>query len=97
LPVNVVLVHGAMGSKEYWTEVAAALEEDFNVVTYDLRNHGSATPQAPATLADHVDDLRRVVTACESPPLIAGISLGAFITLRLTSAAPDLARVQVLV
>ncbi|GLY46931.1 short chain dehydrogenase [Lentzea sp. NBRC 102530] len=41
---TVVLVHGYPDTHEVWDRVAALLEEDFRVVTYDVRGAGDSTP-----------------------------------------------------
>jgi NAD(P)-dependent dehydrogenase (short-subunit alcohol dehydrogenase family)/pimeloyl-ACP methyl ester carboxylesterase len=63
---TVVLVHGYPDTHAVWDRVAAILEKDFRVVTYDVRGAGEST--APSTedgyrLAHLADDLFAVIDA----------------------------------
>jgi pimeloyl-ACP methyl ester carboxylesterase len=40
----VVLAHGATDNGECWTRVAEALEDEFDLIAYDARNHGLSDP-----------------------------------------------------
>lgn len=64
---TIVLVHGYPDSKEVWTQVARQLAEQWHVVLYDVRGHGSSTAPVPLrggfTLEKLTDDFLAVVDA----------------------------------
>ncbi|MBO0917868.1 SDR family oxidoreductase [Streptomyces laculatispora] len=64
---TIVLVHGYPDSKEVWTQVARRLAEQWHVVLYDVRGHGSSTAPVPLrggfTLEKLTDDFLAVVDA----------------------------------
>ncbi len=63
----VVLVHGYPDTKEVWAPVAARLAEQFHVVLYDVRGHGSSSAPKPLrggfTLEKLTDDFLAVIDA----------------------------------
>ncbi|MFF1918982.1 SDR family oxidoreductase [Streptomyces sp. NPDC058221] len=64
---TIVLVHGYPDSKEVWTQVARQLADDWHVVLYDVRGHGSSTAPLPLrggfTLEKLTDDFLAVAHA----------------------------------
>jgi 3-oxoadipate enol-lactonase len=86
-----VLVHGLGASAAaLWKHLAAELEDEFTVVTYDLRGAGrSAVPPGPYTLDDFVGDLRSLVEelGLERPALV-GHSFGGTIVLAYAASHP---------
>jgi 3-oxoadipate enol-lactonase len=71
--------------------VAGELEDEFTVVTYDLRGTGAGgRPPGPYSLADFVGDLRTVVEELElERPGLVGHSFGGSIALAYAAAYPD--------
>ncbi|MEX3100291.1 SDR family oxidoreductase [Streptomyces sp. ST1015] len=63
----VVLVHGYPDTKEVWAPVAARLAQQFHVVLYDVRGHGSSSAPKPLrggfTLEKLTDDFLAVIDA----------------------------------
>lgn len=90
---TVVLLHGILGSADYWRDVAAQLP-DHRVVAIDLLGFG-ASPR-PARVAfdypDHVDAVVATLGALRpiGPVILAGHSMGALIALRLAADRPEL-------
>ncbi len=65
----VILLHGGGGRRQEWHDVGYVkrLQDDFTVITLDLRGHGeSATPVDPAdyTLEKQAQDVLAVADAC---------------------------------
>jgi len=82
-------VHGITATHRSWRPVADAL--DARVIAPDLRGRGrsNALP-GPFTLRDHADDLARLLDALGvERALVAGHSMGAFVTVRFAAAHPD--------
>lgn len=83
--VPVVLVHGLAQNKYSWRVSGRSLpaylaRRGFEVLNLELRGHGGSrqlgAPNATG-VADYVEDLVRVVDACDGPPFLFGHSLGA--------------------
>jgi pimeloyl-ACP methyl ester carboxylesterase len=89
-----VLAHGAGDSGDCWTRVAAALEDDYDVVAYDARYHGlsDATP-GPGGGADLIAVVEKL--GLERPALM-GHSMGAGSVIRACAARPEMFRRAVL-
>ena len=62
-PLNptVILVHGYPDNHEVWDGVVAQLQNDFHVVTYDVRGSGASSASAGAA------ELSRAATSAETP------------------------------
>jgi 3-oxoadipate enol-lactonase len=87
-----VLVHGLGGtSAGIWGRVAGELEDEFTVVTYDLRGTGGSERIAgPYSLDDFVGDLRALVEELElSRPALVGHSFGGSIALAYAARHPE--------
>ncbi len=97
--VPILLTHGFSATSAMFTDTARALADDFRVVTWDLRGHGSSdSPDDPSlysselvmgdmvALLDHLDIERAVV---------GGHSVGGFLTLLFAVTHPE--RVSALV
>lgn len=85
----VVIVHGAMDRSASFGRVTRQLG-DLHVVRYDRRGYGRSAGLEPGTLADHVDDLLRVIDG--RPATVFGHSIGGVIALRAAQLAPGLVR-----
>jgi pimeloyl-ACP methyl ester carboxylesterase len=80
----VVLVHGFAQNRYTWRVTGRSLvawlaAQGHEVLNVELRGHGRsrALGAGNATqFADYVDDLSRVVDACDAPPVVIGHSLG---------------------
>jgi N-formylmaleamate deformylase len=94
----VVLAHGITDSGLCWPLVAAALADEYRVITYDARGHGrSESARGPYTRADQADDLAELVKALGLVrPTLIGHSMGADTTATAAARHPDLASAIVL-
>jgi pimeloyl-ACP methyl ester carboxylesterase len=85
-----LLIHGLSSNSTTWWRVAQAMKDDgWDVVTPDLRGHGTAPRQQSYALADYASDL-------PSGPwdLIAGHSLGGAIAVLLSGTTRRLALID---
>lgn len=91
----VVLAHGATDNGRCWSRVAAALEDDFELVAYDARGHGRSTDVAESRSpgADLVDVVLGLGLA---RPAAMGHSMGAGAVAEAVSARPELFSAAVL-
>ena len=89
-----VLVHGSWTDADTWAFVTPALEERYDVISYDRRGHTrSERGTAPAGRHRDEDDLAALITQLGAGPVhLVGSSYGASIVLGLTARRPDLIR-----
>lgn len=94
----IVLAHGITDSGLCWPRLAAALADEFQVITYDARGHGrSEAPSGPYTRDDQADDLAELVKALGlKQPFILGHSMGADTTANAVARHPGLAAAIIL-
>jgi lipase len=86
----VLAVHGITGSHVSWSPVVRNLGPDVTVLAPDLRGRGdSAGLPPPYGMATHVADLLAVLDHCGvERAVVAGHSMGAYVTTRLAAAEP---------
>ncbi len=86
----VVLIHGFPLSAGMWQHQVQALAEQYYCVTYDLRGLGKTPPgDGQFTIEMFADDLFRVMDALKlNQPVVAGFSMGGYITLRAFEREP---------
>lgn len=93
-PEHIVLIHGTWGSGDAWTEARAAFEaRGFTVHTPTLRHHdlplmAGARKIATLSLNDYVDDLVQFVRTLDSPPILAGLSMGGLLAQLVAARVP---------
>lgn len=75
---SIVLLHGLTGNGATWTELARALEADFDVVMPDARGHGgSSAPSHGYRYDDLANDVIGLIRGLElSRPVLLGHSMG---------------------
>jgi pimeloyl-ACP methyl ester carboxylesterase len=96
---NILLIHGTWGSGGALGELVAGLEaRGFTVHSPSLRHHGtpqeidvwtSAQRVAKTGLLDYVADLVALVETMDSPPIIAGHSLGGLLAQLVAARVPN--------
>lgn len=96
--IPIVLSHGIGDNSRCWMPLVTLLEEDFEIVTYDARGHGSSGgPVEGYTPCDYAEDLDAVITSARvAKPILIGHSVGALACLIYTCKYPDRARALVL-
>jgi 3-oxoadipate enol-lactonase len=77
-----------------WDEVSSALTDSVSILAYDKRGHGlSDLGSPPYAIADHVDDLARLLDHLKiGKAIICGLSVGGLIAQGLALERPDLVR-----
>ncbi|MGW2743890.1 alpha/beta fold hydrolase [Streptomyces sp. NPDC001450] len=87
------------GDADRSTDLVAQLADDYTVVTYDRRGLSRSRPATPGqggTLADHADDVHRLLTSLtDAPALMLGCSLGAVIGMHVAVRHPGQIRTLV--
>ena len=87
-----VLSHGTGGNGLYWTRVARALEQDYDVIMVDQRGHGlSDAPEDGYEFENQALDLLGLIAALDlKHPRAIGHSGGAAILAAAAAGRPDL-------
>jgi lipase len=97
---TVLAVHGITASAMAWPAVAAALPDDWAMVAVDVRGRGlSRDLPGPAGMRRHAADVHAVARALGDPSelVLAGHSMGAYLSLLAVDEQPELFRRLVLV
>lgn len=99
---TVLLSHGYSASSAMWrANVPALVEAGHRVVTWDMRGHGqSASPDDPALYSDAltVADMDALLDVADvEQAVIAGMSLGGYMSLAYRLAHPDRVRALALI
>ncbi|MEU2893862.1 alpha/beta fold hydrolase [Streptomyces albidoflavus] len=86
-----VLVGGAMTTREHAARLAGLLADSFTVVTYDRRGRGRSDTR-PYAVRREVEDLAEVIRAVGGPAALYGVSSGAALALH-AAVGPAVSRV----
>lgn len=80
---TIVFTHGWLDAAPIWDGVRAALGDDVHSVAWSLRGHGDSgrPPAGSYSRAHALADLERVVGMNELPVVLAGHSLGGYLSL----------------
>ncbi|WP_224277508.1 alpha/beta fold hydrolase [Streptomyces sp. LS1784] len=87
-----LLAQSGEGDADRTVDLVPHLADTFTVVTYDRRGLSRSVlddPAAPVTMADHADDVARLLAeVTDEPALMAGFSMGAAIGLQVAARHP---------
>ena len=80
----IVFIHAFPLCNRMWDKQVEALQENYRVITYDLRGFGYSEPgDGHFTIDSHVSDLISIVDSLKlEKPVVCGLSMGGYITLR---------------
>ncbi len=88
---QLILLHGALGSKSYFNELEKSLQEDFQVYSFDFSGHGKnkgyhtfSVDGFKTQLSDYCIE-NKIENAC-----VFGYSMGGYIALYLSAENPNL-------
>jgi N-formylmaleamate deformylase len=74
----IVLAHGFTDDGSCWTDVAMALQNDYDLVMYDAIGHGQSSRIAEDTSLDMIADMHNIIIGLDlKKPAIIGHSMGA--------------------
>ncbi|MFU8826451.1 MAG: alpha/beta fold hydrolase [Brevefilum sp.] len=92
-----VLAHGLTHSGLCWHQLAAALEEDYDLIMYDAYGHGKSSRVDPQKRFDLAEDLKNLVDALKlDKPGLIGHSMGAATVADFAARYPDKLAILVL-
>jgi pimeloyl-ACP methyl ester carboxylesterase len=88
----ILLVHGMTDIGRYWSRVARALADTYDVVMYDSRGHGRSEAHPSAyTPADYAEELANIIQALDLGRVpVIGHSMGAMNTATAAATTPEL-------
>ncbi len=87
-----LIVHGLFGSARNWGVIARHLASTRDVISVDMRNHGTS-PRAPSqSYPDMAADLAEVIAAQGAPMDVLGHSMGGKAAMLLALTQPELVR-----
>ena len=95
---DMILLHGIFASKEIMNPLFNYYCNDYHVISYDLRGHGASDKPEKFNIDDHADDLKAVIEHYGmEKPIVVGLSMGSFVTLRAAEKYPSLMSRMVLI
>jgi 3-oxoadipate enol-lactonase len=96
--IPIVFIHGFPFDHSMWEAQVNALPAKFRPVTYDIRGHGlSESGSCHYSLEFFADDLFALIEHLNlDKPIICGLSMGGYITLRAFERKPDAFRALIL-
>ena len=94
----IVFVHGFPFNSQMWEHQVEYLKDQYHCITYDIRGLGeSPVGDGQFTMEMFVDDLFAIMDEFQlKHPIIAGFSMGGYITLRAVEREPDRFRALIL-
>lgn len=85
-----LIAHGLFGTARNWGVLAKRLATERQVISVDMRNHGSSFRAASNTYGDMAGDLARVIENGGSSANVLGHSMGGKAAMMLALSRPDL-------
>ncbi len=86
----IVILHGLFGSSRNWQTLARQLSNDYQVMTVDLRNHGSSGHASTMTYPEMADDVHHLIEKYTADPVILiGHSMGGKVAMMQSLQNPD--------
>ncbi|MBR7051313.1 MAG: alpha/beta hydrolase [Methanobrevibacter sp.] len=95
---DMILIHGIFATKEIMNPLFNHYKENYHVISYDVRGHGESDKPEKLTLEDYADDLAAIIDYYNMDrPIVIGLSMGSYITLRTAEKYPSIASKIVLI
>ena len=94
-----LILHGLWGASENWLPIAHSLEDTFQVILPDIRNHGQSPHTNEMNYEVMSDDIIELIENLHFPvpPHIAGHSMGGKIVMALLLKRPDIVNKAIIV
>lgn len=88
---SLLLLHGALGSKQQLQELKRLLQEDFNVIDLDFEGHGGRTSNKDFSIDLFVHNVEGKLKDLKlTQTNIFGYSMGGYVALQLAAKQPEL-------
>ena len=88
----ILIAHGLFGSARNWNVIAKRLSDTRQVITVDMRNHGTSPRMPSQNYADMAGDLAEVIVANGGKADVIGHSMGGKSAMMLALGQPNLIR-----
>ncbi len=89
---QLILLHGALGTRESFGPLARLLRDDFELFIPDFKGHGSNNTGSPFTIRELSEQVAGLIkTEGLQRPSIFGYSMGGYAALRMAAETPQLA------
>ena len=87
--MNLILLHGALGSMEQFSEAKELLSKEFNVHVFNFSGHGGKRIETPFSIEQFVDDTSTYLDQHQIKSThIFGYSMGGYVALQLARDHP---------
>lgn len=88
--MNIILLHGAIGTKKQMSGINTAISNEYKLYSYDFPGHGEQ-PEMEQDFSIEVFEnwILKEINTMEGDIAILGYSLGGYVALRLALALPD--------
>ena len=88
---DLLLLHGALGSKVYFQPLLPQLNSEFNVYTFNFEGHGGVSSNKDFSIDLFVENTRDFLMTNELKQIdIFGYSMGGYVALKLANKHPEL-------
>lgn len=88
---DMILIHGIFATKEIMNPLFDYYKNDYHVISYDVRGHGESDKPEKFDLEDYAKDLAAIIEYLNlDKPVVIGLSMGSYITLRTAELYPEL-------
>ncbi|HCT75152.1 MAG TPA: alpha/beta hydrolase [Micromonosporaceae bacterium] len=91
----VVLVGGAFCDRSFAAPLAALLQEDFTVFSYDRRGRGDSGDTAPYAVAREIEDLQAVIDAAGGSAYAFGVSSGGILAFEAAAQGASITKLAI--
>jgi pimeloyl-ACP methyl ester carboxylesterase len=86
---KIIFFNGACSTQVIWKRVVARLKGQYEIITFDFRNHGKASPSPDHSYEAFLTDAERIMAAVGSEkPIVVGWSLGADLAVSYAASHP---------
>jgi len=88
---SILLLHGALGSKEHFNQLVSELEKTMTVYTLNFEGHGGEFSNRPFSISNFAENVLDFVTENKLEGItVFGYSMGGYVALNLTINHPNL-------
>lgn len=88
---DILLLHGALGSKEQMNPIAKLLKTDYNIHSFNFEGHGSTLSNGDLSMTLFANSIKKYITDNElDKPNVFGYSMGGYAALKLASSESEL-------
>ncbi len=88
---DILLLHGALGSKEQMNPIAELLKADYNIHSFNFEGHGSSASNGDLSMSLFADSIKKYISDNGlNKPDVFGYSMGGYAALKLASLENEL-------